>query len=726
MNSENITVFTPAPHHDVLALIMQIAVLLFTARAFGELAQRLRLPSVVGEILSGILLGPSILSGLFPDTIGIIVPQNETQGHLLELISLIGAMFLLLITGLETDLKLIRHQARSALGAALGGIVVPFLTGFLLGQLIPDYLLAAPQKRLIFSLFIATAMSISAIPVLAKVLIDMKLTRRDIGQSMIAAGMIDDTIGWTLLSIVAGLAAGETVSTHSVLTSIGTVVGFFLFSFTFGLWLVRRVFNFVQDKTTSRDRLLTLVVVMTFLWGSLTHFLHLEAVIGAFVMGILFAQVPRLPNAVHHKLESVALGIFAPIFFATAGLKVNIQSLMRPDLIGFTFLVILVASLGKVIGAYWGSRVIGRKDHWTALSFGAALNARGAMEIIVATIGLSLGILSQEMFSIIVVMAMVTSLLTPFALRWVLTRVPVSEEEKKRLKQENLDEGSPIVNIHRVLMPLRQRKKDDIHLQAMQITKSKILHNIGLRNKLSITLLNVEAKKQEQEHTKFLEITSHIFREHELINKTVYNKNVVEEILLESRKEYELLVLGASRQTEKSKFVFSKVIDNLIRLAPCPTMIVHAPEIKEDWSPNRILVPSNGSSAAHNAVELAFMIASTGNERVKVLNIIEKENDDLYQHLDDEGFRRRLKVAADMLKPFKEMGDLKGVPTEIDAKVSPSPEKTIVDFSVEDNIDLIIIGTNVRPASEHLFLGPLTEYVLRNAPCPVITLNSIQ
>ncbi len=723
MNSVDLTVFTPAAHNDVLAILLQIAFLLLTARVLGELAQRLRQPSIIGEILAGILLGPSVLSSFFPSLMRYIVPQNETQGHLLEIISLIGAMFLLLITGLETDLKLIRRHAKTALGAALGGIVVPFLTGFLLGQLIPDYLLVAPQERLLFSLFLATAMSISAIPVLARVLIDMKLTRRDIGQTIIAAGMTDDTIGWILLSIVTGLAAGQTISAHNVIISIGTVLFFFLFSFTIGLWFVKNAFNFVQDNTVSQDRLLTLIVVMTFLWGSLTHFLHLEAVIGAFVMGILFAQIPRMPQSVHDKLQSIALSIFAPIFFAVAGLKVNVLNLLRLDLIGITLLVILIACFGKIIGTYMGARLIGRKDHWTALCFGAALNARGAMEIIVATIGLSLGILSQEMFSIIVVMAMITSLMTPFALRWVLMRVHPTKEEAQRLQQENLSQGSLIMNIHRVLMPVRYREKDD-HLQAMQLIKSQIFHNIGLHNKLSLTLLCVEAKIKKADPVNFLEFISPTFKEHELIKKIIESKNIVQEVLKESEKDYDMLVLGASRQREKSNFVFSKIIDDLIRLAPCTSMVVHANKIPENWSPDRILVPTNGSYAARNAVELAFMIA-TNQAVVKILNVIERSTTDLYEHLQDENFRRRLKIAADMLKPLKQLGDLKGIPTETDAIPGPSTEKIIVDVARANHMDLIVIGTNVRPASEQLFLGPQVEYILENASCPVITINSI-
>jgi Kef-type K+ transport system membrane component KefB len=285
-------------------------------------------------------------------------------------------------------------------------------------------------------------MSISAIPVIAKVLMDLNLMRRDIGQTIIAAGMSDDTTGWILLSVVAGLASGQAITAGSVLATVGSVLGFLVLSFTVGRWLVKRLLDFVQDEVISQDRLLTLVLVMTLTWGALTQALNLEAVLGAFIMGILFAQMPRLPEKVHHQLESVALGIFAPIFFATAGLKVNILNLLEPQLILIALIVILIATLGKVVGTYIGARVIGGRDHWTALSFGAGLNARGAMEIIIATIGLQLGILTQDMFSIIVIMAMATSLMAPAALRWVLKRVEPEEQELERLRREEMATGS--------------------------------------------------------------------------------------------------------------------------------------------------------------------------------------------------------------------------------------------------------------------------------------------
>src|SRR5699024_6909803 len=264
-------VFSAASHHDVLLLIIQVGVLLLVARTLGEIAQRLGQPSVVGELFAGILLGPSILSGLIPFVEQFMIPHTEVQGYLLEVVSMIGAMFLLLITGLETDLKLIKRHARTAIGVSFGGIIVTFSSGYVLGQFLPDFLVASPDQRLVFELFVAVSMSISAIPVIAKVLMDMNLMRRDIGQTIIAAGMSDDTTGWILLSIVAGLAAGETVTAGSVLQIVGSVIAFMVVSFTLGRWVVKKLLRFVQDEIKMHDRLLTLVVVMMFLWGAITQ-----------------------------------------------------------------------------------------------------------------------------------------------------------------------------------------------------------------------------------------------------------------------------------------------------------------------------------------------------------------------------------------------------------------------------------------------------------------------
>ncbi|MEX0823029.1 MAG: cation:proton antiporter [Balneolaceae bacterium] len=717
-------VFSAASHHDVFLLVLQISILLLSARALGEISTRLGQPSVIGEILAGILLGPTLLAGVFPSFGELIVPQTEVQGYLLEVISLLGAMFLLLITGLETDIQLIKRHSKTAISVSLGGISVTFFTGFLLGQYLPDFLLADSDERLVFSLFVATAMAISAIPVIAKVLMDMNLMRRDIGQTILAAGMSDDTIGWILLSVVAGIAAGDAVTTGTVLTTVGSVLAFMIFSFTFGRWMVRKLLIFVQDEVVSNDRLLTLVIVLTFLWGAITQILNLEAILGAFVMGILFGMMPRLPEDVMHKLESIALGIFAPIFFAVAGLKVNILNLLDPVLILITLIVIAIATLGKVVGTYAGARVIGEKDHWTALSFGAGLNARGAMEIIIATIGLKLGILTQDMFSIIVVMAISTSLMAPFALRWVLARVTIGDEEKQRLKKEELEAKSMVADIHRVLLPVRAGTPETQSRKGIQSAEAILLELIGQDEDLSLTLLTVTNDENKAACEKNLKEQSKFFNLSEVVTKVVVSKKPGDAIIDEAKKDYDLLVLGATEQSNNRSHLFSPVVDFITRFSPCPTLIVQAAGFSSSWSPQRIMVPSNGSQAAKNAAELAFFIAkSDRNKEILALNVIVNDLRPVHT-INEKQVQNKNLFANETVNELKELGEAFGVKTVAMVQQGESPEEKIAEIAATNQIDLIVVGTNIRPGTSRLYLGPRVENILQLTSCPVIVFNT--
>ncbi len=713
-------VFTAAPHHDVLLLLIQIALLLFTARLFGELAQRFGQPSVLGEILAGIVLGPSVLSGLIPEFGQIVVPQTPLQGHLLEVVSMIGAMLLLLITGLETDLALIRRHARTAIGVSLGGVIFTFVTGFLLGQQIPAALLGQPDQRLIFSLFIATAMSISAIPVIAKVLMDMNLMRRDIGQIIIAAGMSDDTIGWILLSIVAGLASGQGVSAGSVFEIVASILGFLIFSLTIGRYLVKRLLDWVQDEAISHERLLSLVIVLTFAWGAITQSLKLEAVLGAFVMGIILSQMPRLPQSVIHRLESIALGVFSPIFFAVAGLKVNVHSLLTFKLLVVTALVIAVATLGKVIGTYLGARFIGRRDPWTSLSFGAGLNARGAMEIIIATIGLSLGILTQDMFSIIVVMAMTTSLMAPLALRFVLKRVQPEEHEIQRLRREELSAKSFTANLKRVLLPVRLHRGQET---SLQIIEAKILSGMSQRSPLSLTLMTISSESQRMEANSFLQEISSRFTANEVLKKVVVSNDVGTAILDESAKDYDLVVMGARSDTAHESAVFNPVIDSMIRLTTCSSMVIKGGSAGKEWTPRKILIPTDGSVASKNAADLAFALAPDGGQ-VTLLHVITQAGYFYQPSFEDDRMRLRLQMGQQFLDDLKQMGEMRPISINTSIELGHAPEQVILEVARKQQIDLIIIGTDIRLGSERLFLGPKVEYLLKHANCPLVVINA--
>ncbi len=710
--------FAAASHDDVLKLILQGAVLLLVARALGEGARRLGQPAVIGEIFAGILLGPSILAGAVPFVATWIVPSTPLQGYLLEVFSLIGAMFLMLITGLETDLALIRHHAKTAIGVSLGGILVTFVAGFTLGLRLPDVLLGNPDERIVFALFLGTAMSISAIAVIAKVIIDMKLTRRDVGQTILAAGMSDDTIGWILLSAVAGLAAGHEVSVASVARTIAGVLIFMVLSLTVGRTLLRRTTQFVQDRIGVSDRMLTLAVVLMFAWAAIAQALNFEAVLGAFIVGIVLNQIRLFPLEARSTLESIALGIFAPIFFAVAGLKVNLRDLVAdPSLLGAAALVILVTTVSKTIGTYFGARLIGRKDHWTALAFSAGLSTRGAMDIIIATIGLRLGVLSQDMFSIVVLMAMTNSIAAPAALRWVLRRVTPTPEETERLRQEELAAGSFVSSIHRILLPIRFRET----ISDQYVAEAKILDRLSQKREIALTLLTAIKPGGRAEGGDFLQRIRELFPQKHLTAKVAEGTSPSELILAEAEKGYDLMILGAS-EGKNTRVLFNPMVDYLTRVSPCPTMVIKSHPMPPNWQLRRILVPTNGAPAARRAAQVAFALAAGADDEVTIVNVAMRDASEL--DVDDSLFRRQMNSAHGIVDELRTLGEAQNVRVAAEVRVGASPETAILEVAAERRIDLILLGTDVRPGSPRLFLGPRVERILNNAPCPVMVVNA--
>ncbi|HEU4754952.1 MAG TPA: cation:proton antiporter, partial [Armatimonadota bacterium] len=296
--------------HRVLLLILQVAILLGVARLFGELALRLGQPPVIGQLLAGILLGHSVLGALWPELKALVFPVEATQSYLLEVVSWIGVLFLLLLTGLETDVALIRRQGRPVLFVSLAGILFPFALGVGLGYLLPPALLTTPESRLVLALFLGTVLSVSSVPVIAKILLDMRLLRRDVGQLILAAALAHDTVGWLILGVIASLAAGGTVELGVVgKTVLGTAL-FLLFAATLGRTLTRRLLRWVNDRLRIEQAVLTAVVVLMLLAAAATQALGVHAVLGAFVMGILVRESPVVGERVLHPLEAVTGAIF--------------------------------------------------------------------------------------------------------------------------------------------------------------------------------------------------------------------------------------------------------------------------------------------------------------------------------------------------------------------------------------------------------------------------------
>lgn len=420
----------PIAAHQLLIFLLQVGLLLLLALVFGRIARRLGMPAVVGELFVGVLLGPSFLAHVAPGLSTWLFPQDSAQFHLLDAVGQIGVLLLVGITGIHMDMGLIRRRGATAAGVSAGGLLVPLAFGVGAGFLLPATLIPAGTETLVFALFLGVAMCVSAIPVIAKTLMDMGLLHRNVGQLTLAAGMIDDAFGWFMLSIVSAMATTG-LRAGNVLVSFACLVAVVVFALTVGRPLVRHAFRLTSRNEEDPGPPVATAAVLLVLAAAATHAMGLEAVFGAFVCGILIGSAGGIDPARLAPLRTVVLSGFAPIFFATAGLRMDLTSLADPMVLLAGLAILAVAIIGKFVGAYAGARA-SKLNKWEALALGAGLNARGVIEVVVAMVGLRLGILSVEVYTIIVLVAIVTSLMAPPILRWSMARVEQTAEEELR------------------------------------------------------------------------------------------------------------------------------------------------------------------------------------------------------------------------------------------------------------------------------------------------------
>ncbi|WP_328450709.1 MULTISPECIES: cation:proton antiporter [unclassified Amycolatopsis] len=421
----------PIAPHPLLLFLLGLLVLLTLAKLLGRLAERFGLPSVVGELVTGMLLGPSLLGHLAPGFMNWLMPtQPPEQIHLLDGVGQFAVLLLVGITGTHLDTRILRRQGRTAATVSLVGLLVPLALGIGLGFVLPGSLLGSSgSSRWVFALFIGVAMCVTAIPVIAKTLTDMKLLHRNIGQLTLAAGMVDDAVGWLLLSVVSA-AATVGVSAGVVSLSIGYLLGFIALAGTIGRVLVRKLMDLAAKREESGP-VVAMAVIILLAFGATTQSLGMEPVFGAFVGGILIAQ-SRASQAKLAPLRTVVLSVLAPLFLATAGLRMDLTALAHPTTALAAAALLALAIVGKFAGAYGGARMSGLSK-WEGLALGAGMNSRGVIEVIVALTGLRLGVLNTATYTMVVLVAIVTSVMAPPLLRVSMRRVARTEDEHLRM-----------------------------------------------------------------------------------------------------------------------------------------------------------------------------------------------------------------------------------------------------------------------------------------------------
>ena len=579
-----------------------------------------------------------------------------------------------------------------------------------------------PDQRLLTSLFLGTALSISSIKIVAAIVREMNFTRRNLGQVIVASSVLEDTIGWIIIAIIFGLAEAGKIDFTTVAKSLLGAGVFLIASFTFGRRIVSYLIRWTNDNFKSDFPVITTILVIMVGMALITHFIGVHTVLGAFVAGVLIGEFPILTKYIDAQLRGLILGFFMPIFFGAAGLNADLTILTNPTLLLMTGGLIAIASIGKFAGAFIGGEIGGMKRR-EALALACGMNARGSTEVIIATIGLSMGALSQNLYSMIVAMALITTMSMPPMLRWALSRVPLGKEEKERLKREEFEAKGFVPNLERLLLAVDDSPNGkftshiagliaggrDLPTTILQLAKGK-----PAKRAEPISESLEETVKDAANIAKKLEETPAV----DVIVREVSSTPTEEAVSAEGKKGYNLLFVGVANMRSKTG-TFNPKIGRIAAAFEGPVAIVTGQGDgleRRNESGFNILVPITGTDVSRRAAEVALSLA-----RGRPITVLYVTN--------PTGRRRRWRSMREHRHKeaiLKEIADVAGrydikIQTVIRSHIPP--EEAIVSEAAKRKHDLIVMGVNRRPGDK-LFFGEAAAAVLAKLPTSILFLSS--
>jgi Kef-type K+ transport system membrane component KefB/nucleotide-binding universal stress UspA family protein len=700
-------------------LLAQITLLIVIGRGLGEVMQRIGQPSVIGELMAGLLLGPSLFGWLWPAGHAAVFPPSPEQRALIEGVAQFGILLLLLLTGMETDLKLVRKVGRAAASISIAGIVVPFICGFLLGQFLPQSLLPHPEARLVAALFLGTALSISSVKIVAVVVREMNFMRRNVGQIIVSTAIIDDTIGWIIIAIIFSLASQGSLDIFSVGRAVlGTLV-FLAISFTVGRRVVFHLIRLANDHLVSSAAVITVILLLMSSLAMITHLIGVHSVLGAFVAGVLVGESPILTRQIDERLRGLITSLFMPVFFGLAGLNADLTVLKDPNLLMLTIALVLIASIGKFGGAFVGG-ALGGLTLRECYALASGMNARGSTEVIIATIGLSMGVLSQNLFSMIVTMAILTTIAMPPMLRGALSRLPLRTDEKARLEREEFEQRGFVTNLERLLLAVDE--------SANARFASRVAGLLAGGRGLPITVLHLDGRAEQQEGKRENE------ESHEAVVKkaaaaiakadqegtrevevtSARAESTADAIVEEARKGFDLLVIGMEKILSKDGF--DKKIEDVTSGFKGPVALVAARGLHlkhPAMADFKILVPVSGSTVSRRGAEVAVALARVGPAPLRMVYVSTTR---------DKGVRRNgagISFEENILKDAAAAAARYDVEVTTTLRTNTAPEEAILQEITTSGSDLVVLGVD-RIAGDSLNFGSVAAGVLSKSKVSVL------
>ncbi|MFI5152208.1 MAG: cation:proton antiporter [Chitinophagales bacterium] len=407
--------------HSLPILLLQFIVIILFARCFGFLFKKMGQPAVIGEIAAGIFLGPSVLGWLFPGVAQFLFPVQSFEN--LQFLSQIGLILFMFVIGMELDAEVVRKQALEAVIISHASIIIPYAFGVLLSYFLYTQFANPEIPFLAFALFMGIAMSITAFPVLARIIQERGMSGTRLGTLALTCAAAGDVTGWCILPII--IAIVKAGSSANVLFTVGLVIIYALMMFFLVRPALKKVHQVAGGKSNNRT-LMAIIFIVLLLSAYATESLGIHALFGAFIAGLVMPQDKHFREIVSGKIEDISIVLLLPLFFVITGLRTQVALLNDSTLWAAFGWILLVAVMGKFGGSTLAARVVGQ--NWKdSLSIGALMNTRGLMELVVLNIGYDLGILSTEIFSMMVIMALLTTFMTNPALNMIERLIPAEK-----------------------------------------------------------------------------------------------------------------------------------------------------------------------------------------------------------------------------------------------------------------------------------------------------------
>jgi Kef-type K+ transport system membrane component KefB/nucleotide-binding universal stress UspA family protein len=672
----------------LLILLLQIAIILALSRAMGFVFARFKQPQVVGEMVAGIMLGPSLFAWVWPTAwMNIFRPDlipgsglHADPTQYLSMLSQVGVIFFLFLIGLELDPKLIQNRGHAAVVISHVSIIAPFLLGAALAlPLYSQVFTSTPQMRFTsVALFMGAAMSITAFPVLARILTERNLHKTKVGAVTITCAAVDDVTAWCMLAFVVGIARATGVRS-AIFTAVASLLYIGVMFFLIRPFL-RRLQGLYDRQQRLSQNMVAVIFLLTLISAYATEWIGIHALFGAFLMGAVMPKGTQFVRSLSEKLEDYTVVFLLPIFFAYTGLKTQIGLLNHAELWGITFLVIAVACAGKFGGSTIAARACGLPWRESA-AIGILMNTRGLMELVILNIGRELGVITDAVFAMMVIMALVTTALTTPILNWVYPERMFGPEVAA--PAEAVPAG--LKKLYTVLIPISDPASGGplLRLAAMLGGTAETRRILALHLRRPVDREAYRAGLDEAEQpapeAPALEPLLDLSQQEKIDVEPLsfVSRDIAEDISSLARARHANLVLMGFHRPVFGHAILGGTVHRVLTGAPADVAIFV--NRSPDESPRKILVPYLGGVHDRLALEIANRMAKTIDVQVTAFHVVAPRRDNKDEVLGAQ---------AEVTKAFNEPGATSPVQFKVVEHASP------VDAVLAEaqNHDLVIVG----------------------------------